>query len=94
MTIDISALIHESIQQGGAVIVAIFAIWVLRGVNDLRVQEQKGRAEEQKADKETLIEVVKGNTAAISGLASVIQHNTHVSENCELAQQAVRGSEG
>jgi hypothetical protein len=25
------------------VIVAIFAIWVLRGVNDLRVQEQKAK---------------------------------------------------
>ncbi len=90
MTLDISALIVKGIEQGGAVIVAVFAIWVLKGVNELRVQEQKNRAEEQKADKETVIEVVKANTAVIAGLTTVIQHNTHVSENCELAQEALR----
>ena len=75
-----SQLLTIALQQGGAVIVAVFAIWMLRREYQERLadQEERLRLEQERVkgereDKLTMLQIIKENTEAVTSLKSVVQ---------------------
>lgn len=66
------ALVPEVVKQGGLFALAVFAIWGLNKVWEDRHRSDLARIECERQDKLALLEVLAGNTKAITHLSVMV----------------------
>ena len=74
-----SELLSVILQQGGAVLVAIFAIWTLRREYQERLEDEmhqtraeQERIKQEREDKLHMLNIIKENTEAVTSLKAVV----------------------
>ncbi len=85
MLIDWAAIV----QLGGVTALAMFSIWILQKTWEGRLADQKTTQEELTQQRETLMQIVKANTVAMTDLSRVSQES--IASSRELCQE-VRAS--